>query len=128
MLRSQLSSDITENVDVGYYEGSTVVSIRNPKNWKKYGMTWNREKVILWCDGLKEMKQASSKKWKRDDSDDSDSEDDIQPKSSKRSAISKDREKRVEEAVQTLQEKQYHIIMGRDVRWWLQYKSHRPFF
>ena len=56
VIRTQLTDDIIigGDFDVGYYQASTVVSIRTPQDVKEI---WNDVKQgvkhVLWCDGLK---------------------------------------------------------------------------
>ena len=53
LIVSQLN-DLTRKFDVGYYQGTTVVSIRSSQDlsdiWQ--GLK-NGSKIVLWCDGLR---------------------------------------------------------------------------
>ena len=54
VIKTQLADDVIGDFDVGYYQASTVVSIRSPQDVMEI---WNDVRkgvnVILWCDGLK---------------------------------------------------------------------------
>ena len=106
LIKSQLSRDLVKEFDVGYYDGSTVVSIRSAQDLGEIWSDLKRgSKVILWCDGLREFKTSSSRKRKRLQSSESESEDESRCKSGKKkSSVSSERESKVEEAVKTLQE------------------------
>ena len=78
--------DPVKEFDVRYYQSSTVVSIRSPRDLAE---VWNDlkagKKVTLWCDGLKEEQCAKNKKRKHVelDSEETDEEEeaDFQKKS-----------------------------------------------
>ena len=78
VIKEQLQDDLVKEFDVGYYQSSTVVSIRSPQDLAE---VWNDfkggKKVTLWCDGLKEEESAKSRKKKQVcelDSEESDQE------------------------------------------------------
>ena len=129
-IRSQLCGDIVQEFDVGYLQGSTLISIRTPHDLSEIWNDANKgNKVILWCDGLKEVAQgtikpSTSRRRKHCvDSDDDDSSDEMEASSGKkkhgkkRKSVQETREEKVEETVNTLKEKhgktftqmQYHI-------------------
>ena len=105
LIKSQLSDDIVKQFDVGYYQGSTVVSIRSQQDQKEIWQEIKKgKKTILWCDGLKEYEKTSSNKRRRVASDDSDS-DENEPKASKKISVVKEREMKLEGTLSLLKEK-----------------------
>ena len=68
---------IRGDFDVGYYQASTIVSIRSPQDVREI---WNDVKRgvkhVLWCDGLKESNTVSSNTRKRSKKKDSESDSD----------------------------------------------------
>ncbi len=106
LIKSQFNNDLSKDFDVGYYDGSTVVSIRSEEDFREVWCSIKEgSKIILWCDGLKEAKASTSRKRKRLELDDSEfHEEDKQKSSRKKSAISVERENKVEEWVKNLQE------------------------
>ena len=110
-----------KDFDVGYYQGSTVVSIRSRQDLTE---VWNdvkaKKKVTLWCDGLKEEECPKNKKRKQAelDSEESDDEEaDYRRKSGNKKRKYKLKDKRLEGIVADLKQKhgntytalQYHI-------------------
>ena len=89
LIRAQLREDITTSgFDVGFLNGSNVVSIRNKDDLADIWSNLLRgERIILWCDGL-----AGSQKCKSAESDSDDSNIISKPKKKAR-----DREDRVQE-------------------------------
>ena len=66
LIKSQLYSNLVKDFDVGYYDASTVVSIRSAEDLGEIWGTLKRgDKVILWCEGLREAKTSNSRKRKR---------------------------------------------------------------
>ena len=81
VIKLQLAGDVTDDFDVGYYQATTVVSIRSTQDVIE---VWNDMKkgvkVVLWCDGLKESnptKAKSRKRSKKRIDSDSDSDEDV---------------------------------------------------
>lgn len=78
-IRVQLQNDVVQEFDVGYFQGSTSVSIRTSHDLSEI---WNDmsqgKKVSLWCDGLKQIEtpvpKSQGKKRSVDLDDDSDGE------------------------------------------------------
>ena len=116
LIKLQLDDDVTDEFDVGYYQATTVVTIRSPQDVME---VWNDVKkgvkVILWCDGLKESNPTTSKSRKRSkkkiDSD-SDSDEDAVVVTSGRTAKKKksDKDEQLEKIVtelKDLHEQQY---------------------
>ena len=96
LIRAQLREDITtSDFDVGFLNGSNVVSIRNKDDLADIRSNLLRgERIILWCDGL-----AGSQKRKSAESDSDDSDIISKPKKKAR-----DREDRVQEVLNDLKE------------------------
>ena len=81
VIKLQLAGDVTDDFDVGYYQATTVASIRSTLDVIE---VWNDVKkgvkVVLWCDGLKESnltKAKSRKRSKKRIDSDSDSDEDV---------------------------------------------------
>ena len=99
VIREQLQDDLVKEFDVGYYEGTTVVSIRSPRDLAE---VWNDlkagKKVTLWCDGLKEDggKNKKRKQVEVDSEESDDEEADFQkrPGNKKRKYKLKDKSRR----------------------------------
>ena len=109
VISSQFNEDITlKDFDVGYYQGSTVVTIRNSQD---LGEIWQEVRkgnnIVLWCDGLRD---STSRKRKHVPAD-SDSEDELP--SVKRSPAVKEREKRLEETLLKRHEHSYTMMQLR---------------
>ena len=57
-IKRQLQSDVNEDFDVGYLEGSTQISFRSSHDLSEIWSDVSKgKKVTLWCDGLKEREQ-----------------------------------------------------------------------
>ena len=105
MTSRSLRKDIVKDFDVGFYNGSTVVSIRSEQDLREIWQDVKRgTQIVLWCDGLKGSEKNAPKKRKHDSSDESDS-DHVVKKSSKRLSAAKEREGKLEEAITSLQDK-----------------------
>jgi len=110
VIKLQLAGDVTDDFDVGYYQATTVISIRSPQDVME---VWNDVKkgvkVILWCDGLQESNPTTAKSRKRSRKksySDSDSDKDIIVTSG-RSANKKkktDKDEQLEKIVNELKE------------------------
>ncbi len=60
LIRSQLKDDVVRDFGVGYYQGSTVVSIRSAQDLKEIWQEVKKGvKVILWCDGLRDCTKVA---------------------------------------------------------------------
>ena len=77
VIKSQLGDEVTDNFDVGYIEGSTVVRIRSKEDLSELwaNVKQPNSKVNVWCNGLKETLSATvsrdtKHKRKRPDSED----------------------------------------------------------
>ena len=117
IIKSQLKKDIVKDFDVGFYNGSTVVSIRSEQDLQEIWQDVKRgTQIVLWCDGLKESEKNAPKKRKHVSSDESDS-DHVVKKSSKRSAA-KEREGKLEEAITYLQDKHGQAYTQMQYRIW----------
>lgn len=56
-IKEQLLGDVTEELDVGYYDTSTQISIRNTQDLTELWSDSSRgKKIVLWCDGLGEKR------------------------------------------------------------------------
>ena len=110
LIKKQLCDDVIawEEFDVGYINnkrGEKVISIRSAEDllevWKEIKAQGDR--VQLWCDGLKtgQREEQIRKKRKRVNSDDDESEDDHPKKKSAR----EQRDEKLKQAVETLNEK-----------------------
>ena len=110
LIKKQLCDDVIawEEFDVGYINskrGEKVVSIRSAEDllevWKE--IRAQGDKMQLWCDGLKsaQCQEQTRKKRKRVNSDDDESEDDHPKKKSTR----EQRDEKLKQAVETLNEK-----------------------
>ena len=109
VIKTQLADDVIGDFDVGYYQASTVVSIRSPQDVMEI---WNDVRkgvnVILWCDGLKEsnLTTTTRKRSKKKADSDSDSDEDV-PIASGSSANKKkkcDKDEKLEKVVNELKE------------------------
>ena len=79
VILTQLTDDIIirGDFDVGYYQASTIVSIRSPQDVREIWSDVKRGvKHVLWCDGLKERNTVLSKTRKRSKKKDSESDSD----------------------------------------------------
>ena len=79
VILTQLTDDIIirGDFDVGYYQASTIVSIRSPQDVREIWSDVKRGvKHVLWCDGLKESTTVASKTRKRSKKKDSESDSD----------------------------------------------------
>ena len=120
LIRTQLHKDIVSGeFDVGYLQGSTVVSIRSSQDLLEI---WNDvrkgTKTILWCNGLKEGNPKSRKRKQADDSD-VDSDNDAGKTTSKRKRFTPEaREKKVKETVSKLKEKHGNSFTQMQYRIW----------
>jgi hypothetical protein len=106
VIREQLQDDLAKEFDVGYYEGSTVVSIRSPRDLAEL---WNDlkagKKVILWCDGLKEDGGKNKRKQVEVDSEESDDEEaDFQKRPGNKKRKYKLKDKKLEKIESDLKE------------------------
>lgn len=102
LIKLQLCDDVTKHFDVGYYQGSTVVSIRSQQDLKEVWVECIKgTKIVLWCDGLRVCEKSGSRKRKRVESDDSES-DGCQPTCESKKKASVNQEK-LDEAMATLQ-------------------------
>ena len=122
VIKSQLDNDLVQHFDVGYYQGTTVVSIRSSQDLKEIWQEMRSgTKVVLWCDGLREHEKILGKrKHNSAFSDDSDSED-SQPRPARkavRSPAINEREKEIEEIMVTLQEKHARKFTQMQYRIW----------
>lgn len=124
VIKEQLQDDLVKEFDVGYYEGSTVVSIRSPRDLAE---VWNNlkagKKVTLWCDGLKEEECGKNKKRKRVevtvDSEESDEEEaDFQKRSGNKKHKYKLKDKKLEKIVADLKEKHGSTYTALQYRIW----------
>lgn len=99
---------------MGYYQGSTVVSIRSAQDLKEIWQDHIKgTNIVLWCDGLRQCEKSSStRKRKRVDSDD------CELKSTKKIPVIKEREKKLDEAMDTLEEKHGQMYTQMQYRIW----------
>ena len=112
-IKSQLDNDLVEHFDVGYYQGTTVVSIHSSQDLKEIWQEMRSgTKVVLWCDGLREHEKILGKrKHNSAFSDNSDSED-SQPRPARkavRSPAKKDRATLQEKHARKFTQMQYRI-------------------
>ena len=118
VIKFQLDNDLVEHFHVGYYQGTTVVSIRSSQDLKEIWQEMRSgTKVVLWCDGLREHENFRKRKHNTAFSDDSDS----QPRPARkavRSPAIKEREKKIEEIMATLQEKHARKFTQMQYRIW----------
>ena len=117
---TQLTDDIIirGDFDVGYYQASTIVSIRSPQDVREI---WNDVKRgvnhILWCDGLKESNTMSSNTRKRSKDSESDSDEDVVKTVTNKKKKQSRKDEKLKEIVTELKElhgqqytpMQYHI-------------------
>ena len=79
-IKTLLADDVISDFDVGYYQASTVVSIRSPQDIMEI---WNDMRkgvnVILWFDGLEESNPTTTtmKRSKKKADSDSDYDEDV---------------------------------------------------
>uniref|UniRef100_A0A1X7UJH2 SHOCT domain-containing protein n=1 Tax=Amphimedon queenslandica TaxID=400682 RepID=A0A1X7UJH2_AMPQE len=75
IIKNQLTHDITSDFDVGYIQGTNIISIRGEKYLNDIwgGVQKQGAAALLWCDGLK----VKSEKWKKSNVDTSFSDDDV---------------------------------------------------
>lgn len=100
LIKSQLCNDVVREFYIGYYHGSTVVSIRTAEDLNEIWQEVKKgTKVILWCDSLRQTDKSGSKKRRHD----SDSDEKAHP-SKKISPAAKERENEVEEIINNLAE------------------------
>ena len=126
-IRGQLRGDIvSSDFDVGYVCGNSVISIRNPDDLAEIWLdiTERRNKVVLWCDGLK-MKDSSggatSSRRRQATGSESDEEEEIQAKSQKKkkkSSAQEDREEKVQTTMEQLKEKHGTVYTPMQLRIW----------
>ena len=110
VILTQLTDDIIirGDFDVGYYQASTIVSIRSPQDVREI---WNDVKRgvkhVLWCDGLKESNTVPSKTRKRSkkkkDSE-SDSDEDVVETVTNKKKKQSCKDEKLEEVVTDLKE------------------------
>ena len=107
LIKAQLSQDITEeDFDIGYLHGNTVVSIRSKADLNELWEGLRRGlNTTLWCDGMTgEVAQYSSLGRKRSAQDDETHEKN-KDKKKKKKKDDESKEEKVEETIQTLQDK-----------------------
>ena len=110
LIRAQLHGDIIkDDFDVGYLQGSTVISLRSAEDLKE---VWESVKsgknITMWCDGLKSTK--AKRTLDLDSDDEGDDEGEImgtrkKRKKSRRKTKQKETDERVEQILTDLQEK-----------------------
>ena len=122
VIKLQLAGDVTDDFDVGYYQATTVVSIRSTQDVIE---VWNDVKkgvkVVLWCDGLKESnltKAKSRKRSKKRIDSDLDSDEDVIVTSGRSASKKKksDKDEQLEKTVNELKElheQQYTLMQYR---------------
>ena len=106
---------LLKEFDVGYCNGSTVVSIRSEQDLRDIWLELKRGvKIILWCDGLRESDKSSRKR--QHISSDTDS-DDLRPRK-KATPGCNERERQLEEALKTLQRNHANSYTQMQFRIW----------
>ena len=120
-IKFQLSDDIKREFDVGFVQGTNLISIRNSHDVSEVWSCASNGSVTLWCDGLKQSNSKKSRKRKADDSETDDwSGEDVpkMPKKTKRQAAKAKVEEMVEEAVCSLKEKHGKDYTAMQYRMW----------
>ena len=114
-IKRQLQSDVNEDFDVGYLEGSTQISFSSSHDLSGIWSDVSKgKKVTLWCDGLKEHEQE-----KRCLRADEDQEELLHPaKKRKSKATDEKRDSVVEDTVQTLKENHGKSFTAMQYRIW----------
>ncbi len=120
LIKAQLSQDITEeNFDIGYLHGNTVVDIRSKADLDEL---WDglrrRLNTTLWCDGMTGEAQNLLIGRKRSAQDDEEPEKNKEKKKKKKKKDDESKEERVEEAIQTLQDKHGKEFTAMQYRIW----------
>ena len=104
------------DIDVGFLNGSSVITIRNSVD---LGDIWadvkKAKKVTLWCDGLKAKCKGSSSRAHRDDDNDDTDEEDFPPR--KKRKVDQ-REEKVHNYINKLQEKHEGQYTPMQIRIW----------
>ena len=128
-IRGQLRGDIvSSDFDVGYMCENSVISIRNPDDLAEIwsDITERKNKVVLWCDGLKiedSSGGATSSRRRQATGSESDEEEDgaqakSQKKKKKKSAAQEDREEKVQTTMEQLKEKHGTLYTPMQLRIW----------
>ena len=122
VIKEQLREDLVKEFDVGYYQSSTVVSIRSSQDLAE---VWNDlkagKKVVLWCDGLKGEEGGKSKKRKQNDldSEESDEEEtDYQRRPSNKKCKYKLKDSKLEKIVANLKQEHGTTFTALQYRIW----------
>ena len=104
IIKNQLTHDITSDFDVGYIQGTNIISIRGEKDlndiWS--GVQKQGANALLWCDGLK---VKGEKRKKSGDVDTGSSDDDVVVKPKKKSSDDAMKQKAVMKTFNELQDK-----------------------
>ena len=113
-LKNQLNGDIVEDFDVGFFQGTNVVSIRNVEDMKDVWSDIKKGvKVVLWCDGLK----MSKRKRKPVSGDDSDDNFELTPKT-KRAKKAEEHEDAIRDSLKELKDKHGNSFTPMQFRIW----------
>lgn len=117
LIREQLNEDIvTNDFDIGFVSGSSVVRIRNRKDlldmWSELRKPGN--KITLWCDGLVD-RSGNCRKWAQTEDVGSDSEPTISRPPKRKQT---DREDKVQEIVDNLKETHSSHYTSMQLRIW----------
>ena len=106
LIKAQLQKEVTQNgdFDVGYLQGSNIVSIRTKEDLLEIWASFQKGvSTILWCDGLK---KACQKRPRHGDFSSGDESDDFPlSKVAKKRKKDEEKEDRVEATIKNLKEK-----------------------
>ena len=117
LIRTQLKDDVVKEFDVGYYQGSTVISIRSAEDINEVWQELKKgSKVVLWCDGLRESDKSRKRKRVSSDSE----SDDCETEPAKKTPISQEKEKEEEDLVRKLKAKHDLRYTQMQYRMWAQ--------
>lgn len=123
-IRAQLKKEIiVGDFDVGYVNGSNMVSVRTQADVAE---VWSEvlagKKVVLWCDGLKDGSKDNTTRGKKNprtvDENTSDEETHQMSKSKKKKTSQENREERVQCTIEDLKEKHGSDFTPMQVRIW----------
>ena len=118
-IRIQFSDDIRRNFDVGYVQGSNLISVRSSHDVCE---VWNSKRkgyeLTLWCDGLKEGTSCKSRKRKHNEVESDYSSDEEKHQKKRKKSKREEREEKVEESVTLLKEKHGKNFTAMQYRIW----------
>ena len=118
-IRIQLTDDVKKDFDVGFVQGSNLISVRSSRDMAEVWGLAAKGQVTIWCDGLTASHKSRKRKRTEIESDNS-SDEDFDKKSQKKVKKSRkeEREERVEESVAFLKEKHGMNFSAMQYRIW----------